>query len=385
MPSDRRLVRDITRLARKQLGGKTEVRFDQATDALFIGEARVQLGNIRRVWSQLGSAERSEWLAGVVANLAQPSPIPEVLNDTSSLRFGLRSRTFVEATRLMSMAKGSDPVPTVHRPLFPALVQVLLWDTPTTMATVTRDAAAGWGRSDEELFDIAGRNIAALPRLGFAAIGDKVFSLINNDDYDSSRLLVDDVLAELPLTGDLIGCIPTRNTLIVAAADDEEAVRIACELALSTTDDTPVFKHPLVRRDGEWALLDLDPEHPAYRPWRSLVCTEHAEAANNIQQLVQSIVGEEVFVASVMLRENVATGHAETVCAWTQDVPTLLPETDRVGFVTRDGKALVADAPWDLVRATVGDLMEPTNHYPARWRVSGFPTAAQLSELAGPG
>jgi hypothetical protein len=383
MPSDRRLVRDITRLARKQLGGKTEVRFDQTIDALFIGASRVQLGNIRRVWNQLGSRERSEWLSGVVANLVQPSPIPEALDETSSLRYGLRSRTFLEATRLMELAKGSDPVPAVHRPLLPDLVQVLLWDTPTTMTIVTRDAAAGWGRSDEELFDIASRNIAALPRVGFAAIGDKVFSLINQDDYDSSRLVIDEVLAELPVSGDLVGCIPTRNTLIVASADDGEAVRMACELALSTSDDTPVFKHPLVRRSGEWVLLDLDPEHPAYRPWRRLVCTEQAEAANNIQQLVQSIVGEDIFVASVMVRENDITGHAETVCAWTQDVPTLLPETDRVGFVTQDGKAVVADAPWDLVRATVGDLMEPTNHYPTRWRVSGFPSTAQLGQLAG--
>jgi hypothetical protein len=63
---------------------------------------------------------------------------------------------------------------------------------------------------------------------------------------------------------------------------------------------------------------------------------------------------------------------------------TLLPQAHRVGFYDPDAEASVM-AEWDRVRAVVGDLMQPTDYWPPRFRVREFPTAEQLQAMgAGP-
>jgi hypothetical protein len=45
----------------------------------------------------------------------------------------------------------------------------------------------------------------------------------------------------------------------------------------------------------------------------------------------------------------------------------------------------VAFGPWERVREVAGRLMEPTEHYPPRFRVRGFPDAGQLAAIGNEG
>jgi len=64
------------------------------------------------------------------------------------------------------------------------------------------------------------------------------------------------------------------------------------------------------------------------------------------------------------------TGELISHCVWSAGVDTLLPETDRVGFVR--GQEVVAFGRWEKVREVVGHLMEPADMYPPRWHVTEF-------------
>lgn len=49
------------------------------------------------------------------------------------------------------------------------------------------------------------------------------------------------------------------------------------------------------------------------------------------------------------------------------------------------GSGAVALGSWERVREAVGDLLEPTEHYPARFRVREFPGEAVLAEIGSEG
>jgi hypothetical protein len=378
---DRQLVKEITKVVKAEQGRGADVQFDPNADAIHADGKHIQLGNIRRIWGQLDKRERSTWLRNTIGDLVRPSPIPDVLTDTSALRPGLRSGSYFEASRLIAITSGMDPTIVARRPFVEDLYEVLLWDLPSAMSVISEDTLASWSRPIDELLPIASQNLAAVPRLGFAAIGDRVFRLINGDDYDSARLLLPEVLDELPLHGDIVGLIPTRNSCLFVRADDAAGIRMACELALQDDNDVPLFHHPLVCRDGEWSLLRLEETHDAYKPWRTLTRIERAHAANDVQKLLQEIVGDEIFVASVGIRESPYSGLVDSIAVWTRDVPTLLPQADVVAFNPAEDDGTIVEASWGAVTATVGDQMVPTEHYPMRWRVEGYPTPAQLSAM----
>ena len=83
-----------------------------------------------------------------------------------------------------------------------------------------------------------------------------------------------------------------------------------------------------------------------------------------------------MFVANSILAER--DGVITSACTWIE-APCVIPETDRVMFFrSQEENWLVA---WDDVRAHVGHLMAPTDFYPPRYRVEGFPTADQLAAM----
>ena len=71
------------------------------------------------------------------------------------------------------------------------------------------------------------------------------------------------------------------------------------------------------------------------------------------------------------------------MCSWTETVDTLLPKTDRVALVQlqSDGSAKTRLFAWDELEAKAGELLQPFDTYPPRYRTLGFPTAEQLGEM----
>jgi len=90
--------------------------------------------------------------------------------------------------------------------------------------------------------------------------------------------------------------------------------------------------------------------------------------------------GEDVFVSSFSAVEK-GVGGPVSYCVWGEGVDTLLPVADKVVFMTgaHDGPVAVGD--WDRVREVAGEWMEPTEHYPPRYKVRGFPDEAAIEAI----
>jgi hypothetical protein len=70
-----------------------------------------------------------------------------------------------------------------------------------------------------------------------------------------------------------------------------------------------------------------------------------------------------------------------TYCVWGNGVDSLLPVTQKAVLMRDHGKGPTAIGTWERVRSIAGNLLEPTEHYPPRFRVRGFPDDAPLAAI----
>ena len=90
----------------------------------------------------------------------------------------------------------------------------------------------------------------------------------------------------------------------------------------------------------------------------------------------------DIFIASCTLMQK-DDGPLTSYSVWTENVDTLLPQSESVVLLYRDGeKNWHTRLAWSTVLEQFGALMERTDHVPARWRVRRFPERSALHALA---
>lgn len=89
--------------------------------------------------------------------------------------------------------------------------------------------------------------------------------------------------------------------------------------------------------------------------------------------------GIDIFVASLSAIHK-KDGELLTYCVWGKGVDTLLPVTQTVVFLKGNCFDPVF-ADWSRVIETFGDLMEPTEDYPRRYRTREFPDEKTIEAI----
>lgn len=354
-------------------------------DTIQVGDLTLGLGNLRAKWHRLAPDERVPWLRETLPALVSPPSIPSRLQTTRPLRPGIRPRSMLESARLANLNNEVNPGDHLNRPLIPFqhfggdLVTVLLWDAPTTMSVVNQSQLDEWGARFNDLLPVSIDNLEEQPQAGWNAVDNRVWTSLNEDDYDGARMLVPGYLEQTGLLGELVVIHPNRNLLIVTAVDDVDGIKIACELALQDLDaPSPISFHPLVGRGSDWRPLVLPSSHPAHQAWQRLRCLNSEMNYQSLREPLQDLVGEDLFVSSYNLAES-SDGSFVSYTTWTEGVASLLPRTDLIGLVTDRGEAITAT--WEAAHRLVGPMLEPTDHYPELWRVLAFPDANALARL----
>ncbi len=354
-------------------------------DTVQIGSVIVGLSNLRAKWNRLDVEERRPWLSETVQALVSPPALPSQLETTTPLRPGIRPRSMLESARLANLQNEVRSSEGRNRPLIPFqpfggdLVSVLLWDAPTTMSVVNQLQLDEWDATFDDLLEIAVKNLAAEPDLGWTTQDTRVYTSMNEDDYDGARMLGGDYLEQTGLDGELVVIHPNRNLLIVTAVDDTRGIHTACGLALEDlAAPSPVSFQPLVGRGSDWRPLVLPPSHPAHPEWQRLTAINHEMNYSSLREPLQQLVSDDLTVVPYRVGEA-SDGSYLSCCTWKAGVPSLLPKTDAIELISAGNELVRAD--WNTVQRLVGTMMEPTDHYPELWRVMSFPSNDELSEL----
>jgi hypothetical protein len=76
------------------------------------------------------------------------------------------------------------------------------------------------------------------------------------DVYDSSRLLLTDAIRQLPVFGDPLAVVPTRNCLLITGTEDDDATAEMMSIAeRAQAEDHPVSLRPLRLSPEGWRAI----------------------------------------------------------------------------------------------------------------------------------
>jgi len=297
----------------------------------------------------------------------------------------VRSRSYYELNLLRARLEQGKTPNWAHHILNDYLVVGLVYDMHEALRTIHEDDLDKWGVTVYEALEIAKDNLSQLPQQVIGpAEGTGVYLSAMGDSYDSSRLLLLDLVRQFKVKGDPIAMVPNRNVLIVTGSEDVEGLKGMLALAKEPLQQPYAIGGIALTLDGDdWNVWLPNPAHPLYKEFRLMQIQAYGQDYNEQKETLDKLhekQREAVFVATYSAMKKKDNGELTSYCVWSKGVPTLLPKTDLIGFTQKDAKSRVAA--WDRVVETVGNLMEPLGMYPPRWKVTDFPTDEQLATMS---
>jgi hypothetical protein len=276
----------------------------------------------------------------------------------------------------------------VSKTLIPDIVVQVGFDSEYSIRRIEPGQLKDWGVTFEQALADAIDNLRDRTTDEWGKIGSGAFIGQWADHYDTSRVLLLDCLYRLPLVGEPVVLLPTRETLLVTGANDIEG-----QAALVATAEEALQQQPrrismsMLRYDGKaWQLFM--PEGAAGERLRALQQESLAQDYEHQKAVMEELhkkTGDDVYVATYSRFRKKNSEKITSYATWTNGVDTLLPVTDIIIFVnpgaTQDAPVETAGIPWDMAITSVAALMERTDHMPPRWRVRAFPDADLFDEF----
>ena len=332
---------------------------------------QINLSNMFRVYCEVPRKERPEHLkrfARVALGTSRSLPDDYELAKPD-LRPRLWSRSGQEFQRLRGLA-GAAPLKGAELIAVPVgghLVASLAYDWPDSVQSVSPDWLEKWGVTAYRALEDAIINLGEATE-GYAAIGTNLYTFVNGDSYDATRILLSWMIEAMEVLGRHVVMAPNRDTLMITGEEDEEGLRMMAELAEGALgEEYPLVGVPMILEDGQWVNW-LPPEgHPLRRRFREMrlnwIGPEYTQQ-KGLLEAMNAKTGDDVFVASFSAVEKKDDGGTVSYCVWGEGVRTLLPETDKVALIKDGGEGAAALADWSRVVEVAGRLLEETDDYP---------------------
>jgi uncharacterized protein YtpQ (UPF0354 family) len=373
----------------RQAGVTGDLQYDP--DKFWIVKAdRTQfyLGNVYAEYCRAAKSEREKLLKACISTWAsmglQP---PEEFEDAKcDLMPLVKDRSYFEVD-LPSQGKGELSAVHPYEIIADSLCVSLGYDLPSSVMSVNQELLDNWGVTLYEALEAAKNNLREVTK-SFAQLHPSLYVVSHGDAYDASRLILVDLIEQMEVTGRHVAMIPNRETLIVAGDEDDDALAGMLKLAEESVAHERYITGMAYRlNEGNWESW-LPPEnHPLYNQFRSLMLESWARNYANQQQLLDARherTGKDIYVGTFSALSHKASGRTWSYSVWTRGVPTLLPQTDLVMFISpreEGGIDELARGRWEVVERMVGHLMEDQQEYPPRYLVTEFPSPDELTAI----
>jgi len=306
------------------------------------------------------------------------------------LRPVIRNLAMLEEIRLHHVHnEGWDsPFTVAHHPLGKDCVTLLAVDYPDTTSTLTKGPQDDWNIPLNEALSIALDNLRDVTPDAFEQIIPGLYLGAWKDGYDTSRVLLPDVLQRARVKGRPVFMIPNRDVLMVTGDKDIEGLRHMIELSFEAMDKGRALSSQIYTYN-EHKIIPFPIQEPELGArlgdLQRLMLHGFYSAQKEFLDKIHEVWNEDVFVATHMLYEQPENnGRTFSISAWTQGVATSLPKTDRVVLVQpqENGPAVTQVVAWQEVESKLGELLcAEKDFYPPRYSTLGFPGPEQRSQL----
>jgi hypothetical protein len=372
-------------------GDETTYLYDPAEGRIAIYRAgehagSINLHNFYRAYVKAKRSERAHVVSSLAAQLLdRAKPLPDDYEEARPhLRVKIWARSGLANDRLREDRDGIEEGADIRSvPVGEHLMAVIAYDFPDRVQSVKGADLDRWGVTIYEALE-AGKENLAKTMTGYGKIGDHVFALVSGDTYDASRVLLIDQIRQFETAGRPVAVVANRDAAFITGEDDELGLKIVAELAAQNVEESYCLTGlPMVLDDDAWVDWMPPPEHPSYLAFRDLELKSLAGSYAEQEPVLNAIhenQGIDVYVSTFTAMQR-PSGELFSYCIWVEGIESLLPIAQNVVFMRGPGEEAAAIGSWERVREVAGSLMEPTDHYPPRFRVSDFPDDAALEAI----
>ncbi len=275
---------------------------------------------------------------------------------------------------LSAMGQGDgDDISVPHQEVNSALAVHLVFQLSEEAVDVGQDRLKAWGRSFDELLEVAVANLAALPEDEPRELRPGLWALTGESGHVAARLVVGSALEKTTLGPDAVAMAPNQNVLLFADPADDAALIQMARIGLEASQaPLGLWGVTMARSDGRWDPWLPEASRPSHGPLKlaRLPGTARLYAAHrDIQAAWHEIqnVADEVSPLLAVQDDGKPYGSA----VWQRGVATLLPPADRVAVVdVSTGEPRAWSVPWaDL--ATLGVTLVHVEGVLDYWRATG--------------
>jgi len=388
-PSTHKFAQIVIKYARTQ-GLAQTMHFDEAEFRLLVGENGSHVLNLHNAYRDYCAAARSQRdtvLLKYTAGL-QINGIPDDFASAKEhLMPSLKPRGQGEYLRLTSLLQDQPmSYQQAALPFGEDALLMLAYDTEHSMALVNQSNYETWNISLEEALNIALYNLRDRTGDHFTDLGDGVIAGVWEDAYDSSRILLSDLIYRAGCGSDPVMMVPTRGRLLLCTANSISAQLKMLEHAQDCMEQEGRVVSAGMYKFRDGTLVSHTPANAdVLERLLNLQTTQRAEDYGSQKELLEALHeknGEDIFVASYTVLKNNDTDKLTSLSTWTQGVLSLLPKTDLVAMVMpgiQEGDYDSKILSWQDLQGIAGELMQLVEGYPERYLVTSFPAQDKLS------
>lgn len=388
-PTQESVATQLTALM--QAKGATNIRFDAVQGVLhYENEAGNGMTNVASIHKEVLNTPRSQrqaallryfesvWQQGDQLPNSYEEALPRLLPVVRTI-----SENALNAMRIDSIIADKPALSkVVHSQLTENLIVLLVIDLPNSMSQVTDTQLKSWGVTFDQALTGALNNLRKMTdESKWVQTGDAVWVGQWNDSYESSRLLLPDLIYRLGIS-EPVAMVPFRNTLFVTAAGNTQGIEQIAQFVVENYEGPR--KHlsfeVLGLKDKDWHTAATQPHSLA----KTRLLDRNGAYGTQKALLEQRYANqnEDVFVATFSAMEK-DDGSFLSYAVWSKNIDTLLPKAELVFFIDQEDETKRYQLPWETVFENFAAMMEPTSDNPPRWRVRSYPQDEVLKSLSG--
>jgi len=344
-------------------------------------------------YSNFCTAPKSERAAIIARLVASFSSIPEIPNSFAAAKPNLmpvvRDAAYYSLSRLLTRVHKSDDTELEWQSekFASGLVLGLAYDTEHSITSINHKQLIDWGVDLKEAFAAAKDNLWEKTDPSRMAGQNGVYLAGWHDSYDSSRMMLTELIYRLQVDGDPVAFVPNRDALWVTGKDNLAGLRAVMKAGSESHFNAGHSLSPdlYVLVEGKWELYvpedaELKAQWLATRRRRNYM--DYDQQKKMLDQIHEQ-TGEDYFVASYNVFERKDKDKTQySVCVWTNDVDSSLPKADAIAFIVRPQSNDMFVVPWEQAVEVVGDLLEEEKEIvPVRYRARRFPAQERVKRL----
>jgi hypothetical protein len=374
----------------RKAGDKTDLRYDAARNRIAQVDADepwvANLANMYQTYLKEPRSRRAECVRSLVRGvLTSRKCLPKEFDlARADLRPRLWLREVFEHIRMNGLIEGGPVVP--KAPLCESvgehLIVTLVYDWPEAVQVLRDEDLSEWGVTFCDAMEVARENLEE-STVSCRKIGESLYSFTSGDSYDACRITLLDRIRDLEVSGKQVAMAPNREALFVTGSEDEIGLAMMAAMAEKHLQEPYWLSAiPLIFEQGEWQDWIPPEGHPLHRAFKQMEIKWFGRMYADQAKLLNAVHQKQRIDVSVASYSGLKKKDGELVsyCVWGNRADSLLPVTQKVAFMKGENVPPVF-ADWSRVIQTFGDLMEPTDDYPRRYRVREFPDEMMIDAI----